>query len=392
MTLVLTITSFHKFTPEIESEFIFDAKGEHEKVSFGRSEQCDWILPDPERVISGKHGELIKFGDKYLIKDLSTNGTFVNNSVSPIGQGNEVTLSQDDVVTLGDYQIQVTIQQRQLAESPEQPVESTLVSEPHTSDDFINQDDFGLSASELLKDSASSEFQLDIGLMDDFVEPSIQTQQEQELPHFAVEEPIKAHQKTSSNKDVEAFIRGLGISPNMVPDEQRELWFQQLGESFSLMLTGLMETLHHRAEFKQSNRLNHTAFRKSENNPLKFSANLEDAIHNLYNRKTASFMRPDLAIKEAFNDVENHEKALMQGVNGTVISVMSLVEPSSIYSESLSNDSFLNKVMPARKYSQSWKRFEAIYNQLADDVVNKESPFYLDDFAKHYENALRRDS
>ncbi|MDF4306304.1 FHA domain-containing protein, partial [Vibrio parahaemolyticus] len=80
MKLVLTITSFHKFTPEIESEFVFESSDEHAKVTFGRSEQCDWTLPDPERVISGTHGELIKFGDKYLIKDLSTNGTFVNNA------------------------------------------------------------------------------------------------------------------------------------------------------------------------------------------------------------------------------------------------------------------------------------------------------------------------
>ncbi len=98
MTLVLTITSFHKFTPEIDTEFVFDATGEHDKVIFGRSEQCDWTLPDPERVISSKHGELIKFGEKYLIKDLSTNGTFVNNAVTPVGQGNELALNHGDVV------------------------------------------------------------------------------------------------------------------------------------------------------------------------------------------------------------------------------------------------------------------------------------------------------
>ncbi|WP_330130476.1 type VI secretion system-associated FHA domain protein, partial [Vibrio harveyi] len=77
---------------------------------------------------------------------------------------------------------------------------------------------------------------------------------------------------------------------------------------------------------------------------LKFSANLEDAIHNLYNRNTASFMRADIAIKEAFVDIENHEKALMKGVEGTVSSVMSLVEPSSIYSDTMSSDSFFNKI------------------------------------------------
>ncbi|MFN1598309.1 type VI secretion system-associated FHA domain protein TagH [Vibrio harveyi] len=387
MTLVLTITSFHKFTPEIDTEFVFDATGEHDKVSFGRSEQCDWTLPDPERVISSKHGELIKFGEKYLIKDLSTNGTFVNNAVTPVGQGNELALNHGDVVALGDYQIQVSLEERIIDDSN---IVHNTINELAVGDVDRNltHDEFGLNAADLLRDSAPSEFQLDIGLMDDFLEaqePSV----EEVSPHAST--PISAQKPLVKNesKNQQAFVRGLGINPNMVPDENSEQWFEQLGQSFSLMLLGLMETLHNRAEFKQNNRLNHTAFRKSENNPLKFSANLEDAIHNLYNRNTASFMRADIAIKEAFVDIENHEKALMKGVEGTVSSVMSLVEPSSIYSDAMSSDSFFNKIIPARKYAQSWKRFEGIHYQLTDEIINKESPFYLEDFAKHYENALR---
>ncbi|EMR37637.1 type VI secretion system-associated FHA domain protein TagH [Vibrio harveyi] len=387
MTLVLTITSFHKFTPEIDTEFVFDATGEHDKVSFGRSEQCDWTLPDPERVISSKHGELIKFGEKYLIKDLSTNGTFVNNAVTPVGQGNELALNHGDVVALGDYQIQVSLEERIIDDSNRvhNTINELAVGDI---DRNLTHDEFGLNAADLLRDSAPSEFQLDIGLMDDFLEtqePSV----EEVSPHAST--PISAPKPLVKNesKNQQAFVRGLGINPNMVPDENSEQWFEQLGQSFSLMLLGLMETLHNRAEFKQNNRLNHTAFRKSENNPLKFSANLEDAIHNLYNRNTASFMRADIAIKEAFADIENHEKALMKGVEGTVSSVMSLVEPSSIYSDAMSSDSFFNKIIPARKYAQSWKKFEGIHYQLTDEIINKESPFYLEDFAKHYENALR---
>ena len=386
MTLVLTITSFHKFTPEIDNEFVFDATGEHEKVSFGRSEQCDWTLPDPERVISGKHGELIKFGDKYLIKDLSTNGTFVNNAVSPVGQGNELALNHGDVVTLGDYQIQVNLEERCIDDSLN---EANKINElgGEVAIENLAHDNFGLNASDLLKESVSSEFQLDIGLMDDFLDaPTSHSQDDRE------EEKLPSHTPIShefDEKNAQAFIRGLGINPNMVPDEGSEQWFEQLGQSFSLMLLGLMETLHNRAEFKQNNRLNHTAFRKSENNPLKFSANLEDAIHNLYNRQSASFMRADIAIKEAFFDIENHERALMKGVEGTVSSVMSLVEPATIYSDAMSNDSVLNKLIPARKYACSWKKFEGIHHQLTDEVINKESPFYLEDFAKHYESALK---
>ncbi|MFW1320433.1 type VI secretion system-associated FHA domain protein TagH [Vibrio parahaemolyticus] len=395
MKLVLTITSFHKFTPEIESEFVFESSDEHAKVTFGRSEQCDWTLPDPERVISGTHGELIKFGDKYLIKDLSTNGTFVNNAVTPIGQGNELALSHGDTVALGDYQIQISISdisedrtEHQFTSNPE--VKTPVGFEQHV-ESIPEMEDFGLSAAELMDESVPSDFQLDIGLVDDFLEiPSHETEVPQ--PKVASMQPdtnAKSQKPTVHRGELEAFIYGMGIDPNMVPSQNREQWFEQLGQSFSLMLIGLMETLHNRAVFKQTNRVNHTAFRKSENNPLKFSANLEDAIHNLYNRQTSSFLKPNAAIKEAFNDIENHEQALMQGVAGTVSSVMSLVEPNTIYSDALVKDNVINKVIPARKYAQSWKRFEGIHSQLTDELVNKESPFYLEDFAKHYELALK---
>ncbi|EGQ9132211.1 type VI secretion system-associated FHA domain protein TagH, partial [Vibrio parahaemolyticus] len=354
-----------------------------------------WTLPDPERVISGTHGELIKFGDKYLIKDLSTNGTFVNNAVTPIGQGNELALSHGDTVALGDYQILISISdisedrtEHQFTSTPE--VKTSVGFEQHV-ESIPEMEYFGLSAAELMDESVPSDFQLDIGLVDDFLEiPSHETEMPQ--PKVASMQPdtnAKSQKPTVHRGELEAFIYGMGIDPNMVPSQNREQWFEQLGQSFSLMLIGLMETLHNRAVFKQTNRVNHTAFRKSENNPLKFSANLEDAIHNLYNRQTSSFLKPNAAIKEAFNDIENHEQALMQGVAGTVSSVMSLVEPNTIYSDALAKDNVINKVIPARKYAQSWKRFEGIHSQLTDELVNKEFPFYLEDFAKHYELALK---
>ncbi len=236
MTLVLTITSFHKFTPEIDTEFVFDATGEHDKVSFGRSEQCDWALPDPERVISSKHGELIKFGEKYLIKDLSTNGTFVNNAVTPVGQGNELALNHGDVV-LGDYQIQVSLEERIIDDSNRvhNTINELAVGDV---DRNLTHDEFGLNAADLLRDSAPSEFQLDIGLMDDFLEaqePSV----EEVSPHAS--SPISAQKPLVKNesKNQQAFVRGLGINPNMVPDENSEQWFEQLVPVVFFDATGL---------------------------------------------------------------------------------------------------------------------------------------------------------
>lgn len=390
--LLLSITSFHKFTPEIETEFKFNEGSEHAKATFGRSEDCDWILPDPERVVSSLHGELVKFGDTFLIRDMSTNGIFVNNAVSPIGQGNEVHLNDGDTLSIGDYQVTVEVTfeseigSTRLDNNANEEHQKTLA--PTVKPDY---DDFGFSIPEVLETKPKEECstQLDIGLTDDFFDVS-------DTPHV-IDNKVEADglrdNKSSINvggcEELNAFITGLGINPQLIPESNKEDWYKQIGESFSLMLIGLMETLHKRAQFKQNNRLNHTAFQKQENNPLKFSANLEDAIHNLYNRQTSSFIEPNAAIREAFLDIEKHESALMKGVEGSVLGIMSLVDPESISTSNQSDSSLINKINPSRKYVTNWISFQNIHRQLFDEIVNSDTPFYLDDFAKYYDSSQR---
>ncbi len=393
MKLILKITSFHKFTPEIESVFAFESEDEYAKSTFGRSERCDWTLPDPERFVSGVHGEVIKFGEQYLIRDLSTNGIFINNSVTAVGQGKEIGLNSGDTFTLGEYQVEVAIESGAVEQRIDNQFHSdeSLLLTQSTSTTVNN--DFGLSASDIMKEDIPSDFNLDLGLVDDYIEA-----QNQEIVHDKLVQesslPLSNHApsvQNSSINEMDAFIRGMSIDPSLIPSDNREEWFEQIGRSFSLMLIGLMDTLHNRAEFKQNNRLSHTSFKKSENNPLKFSANLEDAIYNLYNRQASSFLPPDNAIKAAFCDIENHERALMKGVKGTVSGVMSLVEPTVINRNAEAKSGLLNKIIPARKHAHRWRVFEGIHNELKDEITNSEMPFYLDDFAKHYELYLKEE-
>ncbi|WP_440887514.1 type VI secretion system-associated FHA domain protein TagH [Vibrio sp. WZ-1] len=397
MMLLLSITSFHKFTPEIETEFGFDEGSEHAKATFGRSEDCDWVLPDPERVVSGVHGEFVKFGDKFLVRDLSTNGIFINNSVTPIGQGNEAHLNDGDTLSLGDYQVTVTISSNSdfTSTSHERVVsdnnQKTLLPAIQPA---LDEFGFSMSMSEVMETEPEEtpREQLDIGLTDDFFDVN---EAHKNVDKKIEDDAILDNSSLINNgecRELNAFIVGLGINPQMIPQSNRVGWYKQLGESFSLMLLGLMETLHKRAEFKQNNRLNHTAFQKQENNPLKFSANLEDAIHNLYNRQTSSFMSPNSAIREAFLDIEKHEYALMKGVEGSVHGVMSLVDPESISTSNQNNSSLFSKINPSKKYVDSWRDFQNIHRQLSDEIVSSDVPFYLEDFAKYYEASLRGDS
>jgi len=49
-------------------------------VDIGRDRHLDWTLPDPARLISGKHCEVHYRDGDYWLHDVSTNGTFLNGA------------------------------------------------------------------------------------------------------------------------------------------------------------------------------------------------------------------------------------------------------------------------------------------------------------------------
>lgn len=83
----------------------------------GRHEHLDWSLPDPQRVISGKHCEVRFEGNGFVLHDMSTNGTFMNGS--PNRMDKPLMLRSGDRFMVGDYIISVAIEG---AVAPPQPV------------------------------------------------------------------------------------------------------------------------------------------------------------------------------------------------------------------------------------------------------------------------------
>jgi type VI secretion system protein ImpI/type VI secretion system protein len=78
-------------------------------LTIGRGLECDWILQDPERVLSKRHCMLEFRGGFWQVRDLSTNGTFVNHAQAPIGRDLVASLSDGDRLRLGSYEIEVRI-------------------------------------------------------------------------------------------------------------------------------------------------------------------------------------------------------------------------------------------------------------------------------------------
>ena len=96
MALRLRVVSEHRRALGPRSTIVFGAGG----GTIGRSAENDWILPDPSRYISGRHGRVLFRHGSWFFEDTSTNGTYLNDTEAPMPKQTPCELHNGDVLVL----------------------------------------------------------------------------------------------------------------------------------------------------------------------------------------------------------------------------------------------------------------------------------------------------
>ena len=89
MTLTLEVNRIAGGPPPQPLSASFDQAG----GSIGRREDNDWVLPDPERFVSGCHALISFSDDRFFVTDVSSNGVFLNHGDTPLGNQMRAPLS-----------------------------------------------------------------------------------------------------------------------------------------------------------------------------------------------------------------------------------------------------------------------------------------------------------
>lgn len=389
MELELEITSYHRLSPSIQSVKRFS----NENQLLGRSEQCDWQLPDPDRVISSKHAEIVKKDNAYWLKDISTNGVFVNNSTQPLGKENPSKLNDGDVLRIGDYEIAVKLVS-QNNDKPEPVTHSTDSVNSFSENTELASASISPMPTEPAAPAPAPEPSLSFGsLASSLAEPGsadshvdmpkstgadgIPTEWNWGNKELAKEEASKPQAKPEL---VEALLEGLGMQKQFTDKAPDAALMKELGNLTRIMLERLLDLLHMRAEQKQKLRVQQTTFRRQENNPLKFSATAQDALESLIIRRHNSFLGPQEAIEEAFADIRHHEQALMAAVEKVVVSLLE--------TDAVVEDSALDK-MPVIGKARAFERWQRQQDHLKHEYGDAERMMRSDLFVDAYENAIR---
>jgi type VI secretion system FHA domain protein len=97
--------SYHRLLPEQTAQMSL----EEGRLTIGRDPACDWVILDPERVVSKEHCRIELSGKAYVLTDTSSNGVFLGDRQDPLGNGNAVILKDGDLIRMSDYEIQVNL-------------------------------------------------------------------------------------------------------------------------------------------------------------------------------------------------------------------------------------------------------------------------------------------
>ena len=97
----------------------------------------DWILPDPDRYISGRHATIDYKGGMYYLADTSSNGVYMNGEVEPIGKGNPRRLFDGDRMRMGDFEFEISIDKGESLVMPLEPEPSVA---PDNIEQFVDED------------------------------------------------------------------------------------------------------------------------------------------------------------------------------------------------------------------------------------------------------------
>ena len=181
------------------------------------------------------------------------------------------------------------------------------------------------------------------------------------------------------NALIAAFLRGVGLPGTAV--EEPETLMVQAGEMVRAMVSGLRHALIARSEVKSEFRIERTMISARNNNPLKFSADDDDALDALVGPRRRSNMPPAQAVSDALRDIRLHELATMAAMQTAVRALVASLDPASLKTETRSG------ALPIQRKARAWDAFEVLHATVTQNLADDFDSVFGKSFARAYEQA-----
>lgn len=360
-------------------------------LEIGRAGDVDWQLPDPQKLISSIHAEIVFEGGVFLLRDRSRNGTYVNGARIE-GASREVQLRDGDRIAIGHYEISATlggdgnhlahIDSSGAAETsiatdfgwdgddanvaPPEPVETLQTRTP------MGYGDGGLDAG--FKPATVNSGGSDVWGWDEeppapaappsvtAPAPAYQPAAPAPAPREAVPAPLAAtvHE---AGRALAAFLRGAAV-PGDTPQAKDPIALEQAGITLRVLVAGLYDLLKRQSDMKQVLGIERTTVRLADNNIFKFSASSDEAILRLMQPQTGDLPGPSAA-QRSFDDIRRHEERLLTAMNEAVRSIVERLSPTAI--KSRDTGSRMGGIIPGARKAAWWDELEREHAKLMEE-------------------------
>ena len=182
---------------------------------------------------------------------------------------------------------------------------------------------------------------------------------------------------------LDAFFRGAGLPALKLDDKQTEQTLHRLGQIMREVILGVSENLHLRADQKNTLRVPTTTIQPQRNNPLKFSASVEEALTNLLFRQSGEYLGAVDALRETFGDIKQHQQHLLSAVRSAVADYIGRLDPEELESK-FSNGK--RGIMNAANKLKYWDLYKDLYQVVANGPPGQFPQQFLEELTRAYEN------
>jgi type VI secretion system FHA domain protein len=442
MILTLEITGPREGIPGAQNRKVFRATG----GTIGRLPDNDWVLPDP--YVSSRHAKIRYANGVFHIEDTSTNGVFVNTPENRLTRGQPYALKAGDRIFIEPYEIRASIDAEQ-GQAIEDPFALDPFERATTPPGALSSAPPVIPADPLMSSSGEVDPLRALGFeapappsprapkAADLARGSVLSEHYQppvpvpapprsggpipadydplgsdSHPPFAVQPPAPAKPSAESRARVEpsrpvapspgrganrptgsgkaaspsvslaAVLAGANIDNSVVTPELA----QNFGQILRVVVAGVIDVLQARQRLKDEFRMRVTTFKAAQNNPLKFSANVDDALYNLLVKRNAAFLGPVEAFEDAFDDVRNHQMAMLAGVRVAFESVLAQFHPDRLQEEF--DRQARGSLVPGKL--RYWEQYRDKFNDMVSDADASFRELFGEEFAKAYEQQLER--
>lgn len=395
--------------------------------TIGRGTDNEWILPDPERYLSGKHARVDFRAGAYILVDTSSNGTYVNGAQVPLGKYHDYTLKDGDYVRLGEYELLVSIDQSN--DFP--PEESAIIAydgqSPSSAVKKSTANDLGadLDLSQLLEPSGLSISDSGARPRDLYGQslPPLEHPREAAdgggTPWHMMTRPLKVDTPKVDAPRVDAprassvienspnpylsrsqslalyegdfdvglaaFCRGAGIEPRSVSPETRGAALQLAGQLLREAVLGLMDLNQGRNEFRNKFKIPAPSADAPES-PLNLSKGVDEALVRLLTTISTRAGSVE-AIRDNFRELKAQNTAAQAATRAAFEEFLGRVDPKEL--EQRFDRAGKRGVFGGQSKAKYWDLYAELFAGLAQRPADGFPHVFTETFVKAYETRMR---